>query len=207
MDVEIRAAVEAGVLSPCDQATEWCHQMFPVMKPGRVDECRIVCDFRRLNSSLLRPVFPTESSTQMMRHLDGEAVVFATLDMVAGYHQVPVHEADRHLLTVISQYGRHQYNCLSQGITSASDFFNLITDGSVRYEGFEQIHKNMDDLLFAARSIQELEVMITNFLNFCQRMNIKLKGSKLNVSEVVEFGGGTHLQRRARQKRQCVHRA
>jgi hypothetical protein len=125
----------------------------------------------------------------MMRHLDGEAVVFATLDMVAGYHQVPVHEDDRHLLTVISQYGRHQYNCLSQGITSASDFFNLLTDGGVRYEGFDKIHKNMDDILFAARSIQELEEMLSKFLNFCQVKNIKLKGSKLCVSECVEFGG------------------
>ena len=81
LDAEIRTAVEAGVLSPCDEATQWCHQLFPVMKPGKVDECRIVCDFRRLNSSLVRPVFPTESSTQMMRHLDGEAVVFATMDI------------------------------------------------------------------------------------------------------------------------------
>ena len=32
LDAEIRAAVEAGVLSPCDEATEWCHQLFPVMK-------------------------------------------------------------------------------------------------------------------------------------------------------------------------------
>ena len=25
LDKEIRSAVEAGVLTPCDQATEWCH--------------------------------------------------------------------------------------------------------------------------------------------------------------------------------------
>ena len=74
-------------------------------------------------------------------------------------------------------------------LTSASDFFNLVTDGDVRYEGFEKIHKNMDDLLFAARSIQELEEMLIKFLEFCQSKNIKLKGSKLFVSETVEFGG------------------
>ena len=62
---------------------------------------------------------------QMLRHSDGEAVVFATLDMVQGYHQLVVAPEDRHLLTVISQYGRHQYNSLSQGITSASDFLKL----------------------------------------------------------------------------------
>ena len=65
----------------------------------------------------------------------------------------------------------------------------MVTDGGVRYEGFEKIHKNMDDILFAARSIQELEEMLSKFLNFCQARNIKLKGSKLCVSETVEFGG------------------
>ena len=135
LDREIKLAVEAGVLTPCDQATAWCHQLFPVMKPGKPDECRIVCDFRRLNAALERPVYPTESSTQMLRHLDGEAVVFATLDMVQGYHQLVVAPESRHLLTVISQYGRHQYNSLSQGITSASDFFNYITDGGSDMKG------------------------------------------------------------------------
>ena len=33
MDVEISQAVQAGVLSPCNDASEWCHQLFPVPKP------------------------------------------------------------------------------------------------------------------------------------------------------------------------------
>ena len=59
----------------------------------------------------------------------------------------------------------------------------------MRYEGFEKIQKCMDNILFAARSIQELEAMLVKFLNFCQKLNIKLKGTKLRISEVVEFGG------------------
>ena len=166
LDREIKLAVEAGILTPCDQATAWCHQLFPVMKPGKVDECRIVCDFRRLNAALERPVFPTESSMQMLRHLDGEAVVFATLDMVQGYHQLVVAPEDRHLLTVISQYGRHQYTCLGQGITSASDFFNYFTDGKVRYEGFEAIHKNTAKRVYAGPEGGKVTLMIFKVLFF-----------------------------------------
>ena len=47
----------------------------------------------------------------------------------------------------------------------------------------------MDDIMMAARSIEELEIMLSKFLNFCKDRNIKLKGSKLCVSETVEFGG------------------
>ena len=31
--------------------------------------------------------------------------------------------------------------------------------------------------------------MLNKFLIFCERLNIKLKGSKFCVSETVEFGG------------------
>ena len=49
--------------------------------------------------------------------------------------------------------------------------------------------KNMDDVLFAAKTLEELELMLTNFFNFCSKKNIKLKGSKFCVSQEVEFGG------------------
>ena len=148
MDTEISQAVAAGVLSPCSQATEWCHQLFPVPKPGR-DEVRIVSDFRRLNSAMLRPHFPTESNSQMLRHVEPDPRFFGTLDMVSGYHQVSVHPADRHLLTVVCQQGRFEYNSLSQGICSASDLFNYLSDGTVRYDGkWQSIQKNMDDVFY-----------------------------------------------------------
>ena len=37
----------------------------------------------------------------------------------------------RLLLTVISTQGRFRYNSLSQGICSASDFFNFLSDGNI----------------------------------------------------------------------------
>ena len=72
MDTKISQAVTAGILSPCNEATAWCHQLFPVPKPGQ-DEVRIVSDFHRLNSAMLRPHFPTESSSQMLRNIKPDA--------------------------------------------------------------------------------------------------------------------------------------
>ena len=102
----------------------------------------------------------------MLRHIEPDAKWFATLDMVSAYHQVSVHPEDRHLLTVICQQGRFQYNTLSQGICSASDLFNYLSDGTVRYDGnWQSIQKNMDDVLFAAKTLDELELMLPAFLS------------------------------------------
>ena len=118
-------AIEAGVLTPCSESSEWVHQKFLVPKPGR-PEVRLVADFKRLNSALQRPTYPVESNSQLLRHLHPDSKYFCTLDMTSGYHQIAVHEDDRHSLTVISTQGRFRYNSLSQGICSASDFFNFL---------------------------------------------------------------------------------
>ena len=47
----------------------------------------------------------------------------------------------------------------------------------------------MDDILLHGRTLEELNIKIENFLEFCRDQNLKLKPSKLTISEEVEFGG------------------
>ena len=49
--------------------------------------------------------------------------------------------------------------------------------------------KNMDDVLFAGRSLEDLQQKLETFLEFCRHKNIKLKSSKFRVASNVEFGG------------------
>ena len=189
-DKELKEALDAGILSPSTEPSEWVHQLFPVAKPGQPGKVRLVADFRRLNSCLSRPVYPTESVTQLLRHIDPEATVFAVMDMCSGYHQVRVHPEDREYLTVICQAGRFRYNCLSQGITSASDLFNMVSDGNSRFgELWKCSLKNMDDVLICGVGMEDLKEKMHTFLDFCKTKNIKLKPSKFRIATEVEFGG------------------
>ena len=47
----------------------------------------------------------------------------------------------------------------------------------------------MDDILLHAKTLPELKRKLEHFLTFCRQKNLKLKPSKLNISEEVEFGG------------------
>ena len=47
----------------------------------------------------------------------------------------------------------------------------------------------MDDVLLHGRTIEELHGKLESLLSFCREKNLKLKPSKLNISEEVEFGG------------------
>ena len=92
-----------------------------------------MADFKLLNKNILRPHHPTESSGQLLRHVSPKAKVFAKIDLVSGYSHVPVCEESSELLVIATPSGRFCYRVLAQGIRSASDIFNVVTDGQMRY--------------------------------------------------------------------------
>ena len=184
---EVNNAIMGKILIPCHTPTVWASKAFAVQKSDPT-KCRIVADFRVLNSALKRPVWPTESSSQLLRHIDPEAKYFCSIDATSGYHQVRVDERDQELLTIITQQGRYKYTVTPQGVCSSSDLFNMLTDGSSRYDNTGCL-KNMDDWLLHAPTLEKLEEKITKLMLFCRDKNLKLNPSKLNVSEEVEFGG------------------
>ena len=86
--------------------------------------------------------------------------------------------------------GRFKCLVLAQGVCSASDIFNYVTDRTMRYDGSESI-KNMDDILLYGPTQEELKKKIEVILGYCEEKNLKLKPSKMTIGEEVEFARTT----------------
>ena len=143
---EFKRALDARHITPCGlEPSDWSSKAFPVVQ-GDGTSCRIVADFKKLNHYIQRPVCPTESSNQLLRHTDPQAKYFATMDL---------DEESQNLLVISTSIGRLKYLVLAQGVCSASDIFNFLTDRTLRYDGSESI-KNMDNILLYGRSLEEL---------------------------------------------------
>ena len=194
-DTELRNLLNAGVLERVEHPTDWCSKAFFVPKPNSDPlKARLVADFRQLNRGLRKFHWPSESSSQLLRHLNPKARVWACLDATSGYHQVPVHPDSQDLLTVCTQLGRYKYTRLPMGVTTSSAWFNIVTDGDVRFQS-EVYKKNEDDLLVEGakrhnrKPIEALEDDLVPFLEHCEKKNIKLNPEKFIISEEVVFGG------------------
>ena len=135
------------------------------MLKGDGKSVRIVTDFKKLNQAIERPVWPTESSGQLLRHIDPEARFFASADMTSGYHQIRVDEESSNLLAISTPMGRYKFTVLAQGVCSSSDIFNYLTDGDCRRDNSGAL-KNMDDVLLHGRTLAELNQKIESFLSF-----------------------------------------
>ena len=185
---EFKRLLAAGILEKVEHATEWCSRGFFVAKPGSDPiAARFVTNFRGLNKALKRPLWPTESSSQLLRRINPKARYFAAFDLVSGYHQVPLHEEDRDLCAVATNYGKYRYTTLGQGLVSSNDLFNMVTDGNLRSE--ENVLKNVDDIAFATETIEELREMIYEFMEMAATKNLKLSPKKFQIGEQIKFGG------------------
>ena len=60
-----------------------------------------MADFKPLNVALKRPVWGSESSDQLIRHISPNAKYFCTADAISGYYQIPVNPEHQFLTSFL----------------------------------------------------------------------------------------------------------
>ena len=129
---EVKNCLDAGILVKYGtEPSKWSSKAFPVLK-GSGNGVRIGTDFKKLYKAIERPTWPTDSSSQLLSYKSPERRYFVSLDPTSGYHQVRVDRESQNLLCITTPIGRYRYTVLGQGITSAFDIFNFLTNGDLR---------------------------------------------------------------------------
>ena len=94
-----------------DETTDWVSPGFFVPKAN--GKIRLVTDFTQLNKVIKRPVHPFPSAAEIVQRIPSDAKIFAKLDALQGYHQVPLDVNSRALTTFLLPMGKFRYkSCL-----------------------------------------------------------------------------------------------
>ena len=73
-----------------------------MQKPGSPDSdtsVRMVNNMKPVNPIIESPGYPMDTSSKILNSLNPDDVCYGVIDLVQGFHQVPVHEDSRDLLT------------------------------------------------------------------------------------------------------------
>ena len=81
-----------------------------------------VIDFRALNKQTVKNRYPLPRIDDLLDQLQG-AKVFISLDLLSGYHQVPLHASDIPKTAFRTPQGSFQFKVLSMGLTNAPSTF------------------------------------------------------------------------------------
>jgi cleavage and polyadenylation specificity factor subunit 1 len=84
-------------------------------------------DYRRLNNLTVPDQYPLPNLQDMSSRMDG-CTVFSKIDLVKGYHQVPVAESDIPKTAIITPFGLFEYVYMPFGLRNAAQTFQRLMD-------------------------------------------------------------------------------
>ena len=102
VEEELKKMEQYGIITTETEPTEWVSALVPVPKPNS-SGVRITVDYKKLNQSVKREVFPIPTLEQLTSKLGG-ATLFSKLDASSGFYQIPLDEASSKMTTFITPF-------------------------------------------------------------------------------------------------------
>ena len=183
---EIRDMLAKGVIEPSHGP--WG---FPVVLVKKKDGAvRFCVDFRRLNAVTRRDVYPIPRIDETLEQLGG-ATWFTTLDLCAGYWQVPIRAQDRDKVAFTSKYGLYRFIRMPFGLCNAPSTFQRMMDSVLRGVSWQFALVYLDDVIIYTQGSFEkhmLHLAIVFQRLSAAGLTLKLKKCTFATHEVEYLG-------------------
>lgn len=144
---EFRRMEEAGIIRR--STSPWSSPLHMVPKPD--GSWRPCGDYRALNNATVPDRYPVPHIHDFTSRLSG-CKVFTKLDLVKGYYQVPVAEADIPKTCVITPFGAFEWLFMPFGLRNAGNTFQRMMDRLGIDLPFVFIY--LDDILIASKDFE-----------------------------------------------------
>ena len=150
---ELDQLVQAGVIAPVTEVTDWVHLMVVVPKPN--GGIRLCIDLQKLNKYVRRPYHPLKSNQAEAisnTSISSSSKFFSILDATKGYWQVPLEKEGQDFTTFITPFGRFKFLRAPMGLASSQDKY--CARGDEALQGIVQVEKVVDDIFIQGETAQ-----------------------------------------------------
>ena len=150
----------------------------PIHLTDKKDGTKRFCiDFRNLNTETKKDKYPIPIVDETKDYLLG-ARYFSTLDLISGYWQIEIDEADKHKTAFTTSQGHYEFNRMPFGLTNAPATFQRLMNNILQ----PVIHKfalvYLDDVIIYSKTIDDHIEHIQCVLDLLREGGLKIKLSK-----------------------------
>ena len=150
---------------------------------------RLVVDYRELNRLLIPDKFPLPRIDEVLDGL-GRARYFSTLDLQAGFHQIPLDPGSRDLTSFSTATGSYRFKVLPFGINVAPNSFARMM--TIAFSGLNPATAfiYLDDIIVIGTSQEHHLRNLEKVFTICREKRLKLNPIKCQFMkpEVIFLG-------------------
>jgi hypothetical protein len=174
-----------GLVVPC--TSPWCSPTVLVKKKDGT--LRICVDFRRLNDQTIKDRYPIPKIDDMLATLR-HGLIFSSIDLASGYHQIRLKPDDRFKTAFGTEYGLFMYTVMPFGLCNAPATFQRMMEKTLDGLIGHCCAVYFDDVLVYSKTVEEHVIHLASVLERLREANLKiqLKKCRWGVAEVEYLG-------------------
>jgi len=154
---ELQEMLSSGIIE--SSTSEWSAPIVLVKKKD--GSMRLCVNYRRLIQVSGTDAYPMPRVDDLIDRV-GKSTYISTLDLMCGYWQVPVAEADRPKTTFATPFGLYQFNTMPFGLQGAPATFQRLMDCVI--QGLDFAASYLDDLIVFSESWEDHLIRIHSIL-------------------------------------------
>ncbi|XP_046575996.1 uncharacterized protein LOC124284000 [Haliotis rubra] len=145
---------------------------------------RFCVDFRRLNKISTLEHWPLVNIDQSLMSLGtSQACYYTSLDLMSGYHQVPMAEDSKEKTAFIVQgEGAYQFKVMPFGLVNAPSCFSFIISSLFSSMSWRSVLSYLDDLLIYSKTFEDHSTHLEAVFAKLRMANLRLKPSKCHFA-------------------------
>lgn len=147
--------------------------LVPKKSEDNTKKWRLVVDFRQLNKKILADKFPLPRIDSILDQL-GRAKFFTALDLMSGFHQIPLEKCSRKFTSFSTQSGHYQFTRLPFGLNISPNSFQRMMTIAMAGLTPECAFVYIDDIIVIGCSMQHHLQNLSRVFERLRKYNLKL---------------------------------